>query len=87
MKRINNNISLRVILSIYGILNVFVRTKPAIFARSTEYPRFSSRNPLKLNEKCFRIKRKRLRYLNKKLRLKSSVFIKSRIRLTRKNKK
>jgi hypothetical protein len=86
MKRINNNISLRVILSIYGILNVFVRTKPAIFARSTEYPKFSNKNPLKLNEKYFGRRKKRPRRFNKRPRLKSSVSIRSRICLTRKNK-
>jgi hypothetical protein len=75
------------ILSIYSILNIFVRVRPAIFVKSIEYPKFSSRNPLKLNEKYFRIKKKRPRYFNKRFRLKLFVFIKSKIYSIRKNKK
>jgi hypothetical protein len=87
VKKISNNTSLRATLSIYSIPSVFVRAKPAIYARSTKCPKFSSRNPLKLNEKRFGIKRKKPKYFNKKPRLKSSVSIKSRIRSIRKNKK
>jgi hypothetical protein len=86
MKRISNSTSFRAILSIYSMPSIFVRAKPAIFARSTEYPKFSSKNPLKLNEKYFGIRRKKPRYLNKRPRLKLFVFVKSRIRLTRKSK-
>jgi hypothetical protein len=75
------------ILSIYSILSIFVRARPMIFARSIEYLKFSNKNPLKLNEKYFRIKRKKPKCFNKKPRLKSSVFIKSKIYLIRKNKK
>jgi hypothetical protein len=66
--------------------SIFVRARPATFVRSTEYLKFSSGNPLKLNEKYFGIKKKKPRYFNKRLRLKSSVSIKNRIRLTRKSK-
>jgi hypothetical protein len=86
MKRISNNISLCVILSIYSMPSIFVRARPMIFARLIEYLKFSSRNPLKLNEKYFRIRRKKPKYLNTRPRLKLSVFIRNRICLIKKTK-
>jgi hypothetical protein len=58
-----------------------------IFARLIEYLKFSSRNPLKLNEKYFGIRKRKPRYLNKKPRLKLFISIRSRIYSIRKNKK
>jgi hypothetical protein len=87
MKKINNNISLRATLSTYSIPSIFVRAKLIIFTRSTEYLKFSSRNPLKLNKKYFGIRRKRPRYFNKKLRLKLFVSIRNKIYSIKKNKK
>jgi hypothetical protein len=58
-----------------------------IFARLIEYLKFSSRNLLKLNKKYFRIRKKKPKYLNKKLRLKLFVSRKNRIYSIRKNKK
>jgi hypothetical protein len=87
MKRISNSILLRAILSIYNMPSIFVRARPTIFARSTEYLKFSSKNPLKLNEKYFRIRKRKPKCFNKKLRLKLSVSIKNKIYSIRKNKK
>jgi hypothetical protein len=87
VKRISNNILFHAISSIYSTPNIFVKTRLIIFARSTEYLKFSSKNPLKLNERYFGIKRKESRCLNKRLRLKLFIFIKNRIYSTRKNKK
>jgi hypothetical protein len=75
------------ILNIYGIPSIFIRIRLAIFVRLTEYLKFSNRNPLKLNEKYFRIRKKKPRYFNKKPGLKSFVSIKNRMRSTRKSKK
>jgi hypothetical protein len=74
------------ILNTYGIPSIFIRTIPIIFVRLTEYPKFSSRNLLKLNKKYFRIKKKKPRYLNKKLRLKLSVSVRNKICSIRKSK-
>jgi hypothetical protein len=86
MKRISNSILPRVILSIYNTPSIFVRTRLIIFVRSIEYLKFSSRNPLKQNEKCSGIKKKRPRCFNKRPRLKSFVSARNKIRLIRKNK-
>jgi hypothetical protein len=87
MKRINNNISLRAILNIYNIPSIFVRTRFIIFTRSTKYPKFSSRNFLKLNKKYFGMRKKRPRCFNKRPKLKLFVSIRNKICLIRKNKK
>jgi hypothetical protein len=87
MKRTSSSTLPRVTLSILDIPSIFGKTKPAIFARSTEYPKFSNRNLLKLNEKCFRIRKRKPRRSSKRPRLKSFVSAKSRIYLIKKNKK
>jgi hypothetical protein len=47
-----------VILSTYNTPSIFVKTRLAIFARSTEYPKFSNKNPSKKNNKSFARKKK-----------------------------
>jgi hypothetical protein len=56
------------ILNIPVILNASVKIKPIIFVKSTGYPRFSNRNPLKQNKNSFGIKRKKPRTLNRRFR-------------------
>jgi hypothetical protein len=58
-KKINNNILLRVISSIYSTPSIFIKTKPIIFVRSTEYLRFSNKNLSRKNNKNFIKKKKR----------------------------
>jgi hypothetical protein len=86
IKRISNNISPCIISSILDIPNIFVKIRFIIFVKSIEYLKFSNKNILKQNKKFSRIKRKKPRYFNKRLRLKSFVSIKSRIYLIRKKK-
>jgi hypothetical protein len=74
-------------LSIPNTPSIFVRARLIISTRLTEYPKFSSRNPLKLNKKYFGIRKKKPKYFNNKPRLKSSVSIRSRIYLIKKSKK
>jgi hypothetical protein len=87
VKRISNNILLRVISNILGAPSIFVKAKPIIFARSIEYLKFSNRNPSRKNEKYSRRKKKRPRYPNKRFGLKSPVSARNRIRLTKRSKK
>jgi hypothetical protein len=66
MKRISDSTSFYAILSIYGMPSMFVRARPTIFARSTEYPKFSNKNPSRKNEKYSRKKKKGPKHPNKK---------------------
>jgi hypothetical protein len=75
-----------VILSIPVILNISIRAKPIKFARSTECPRFSNKNPLKPNENNSKIKIKKLMILNKKLGLRLLVFANNKRCLIKRNK-
>jgi hypothetical protein len=58
-----------------------------IFARSTEYPRSSSRNPLKQDRNNFRIKRRKPRRLSKKPGLRLLVSANNRKHLIKRNRK
>jgi hypothetical protein len=60
MKKISNSILFRIISSIRDTPSIFVKTKLMIFAKLTEYLKFSNRNPLKKNNKSFIRKKKKL---------------------------
>jgi hypothetical protein len=60
MKRISNNILLHAISSIYNMPSIFVKARLVIFARLTEYLKFSNKNPLRKNSKSFIKKKKKL---------------------------
>jgi hypothetical protein len=55
-KKINNNILLHVILNILDTPSIFIKARLIISARLTEYPKFSSRNLLKKNNRNFVLK-------------------------------
>jgi hypothetical protein len=86
VKKISNNILLRVISSIYNAPSIFVKVRLVTFARSTEYLKFLNKNPSRKSEKYSGRKKKRPRYPNKRPGLKSPVSARSRMRLTKRSK-